>query len=286
MEADPAQRPWRAVAIAGVATAGAAALLAAWLAPLPSAEVWGGLTAGDCTEYCEASLRCGALATRAAIQQPANTWSNLAFYFVGVLALARGWTPGSVAFAFSCLLLGTGSLLFHATVTREFQWLDVAGMYVALAAVAARAVHDAFGVPWRWTLPAFSLVSAALVAFKWVLNTTLVMVALAGIAAAGMVRTLRRGHGRAMAALLPLGLIALGYGIRALDVGRVVCDPESLVQGHAIWHLLSAASLYAAWRFFDAAPRSGRPIRPGDSQTDASARTPSGGPASSAMPTR
>ena len=235
-----------------VATVAVGALVATWLLSLPSAEAWAGLTPGDCAEYCEASDRCGPLAARAAVQQPANTWSNLAFVFVGCLALARRVTPGSVAFAFSCLVLGTGSLLFHATVTRELQWLDVAGMYVALGAVAARAVREGFGLPWRRVLPAWALVSSLLVAFKWMLNTTAVMGGLALVAAAGMGRWLRAGKGSPLLAALPLVLLAAGYGIRELDVKRVVCDPASPLQGHALWHVLSAASLYAAWRFFDA----------------------------------
>lgn len=234
-----------------------AVLLGGWLLPLPSAEVWRDLTPGDCVEYCEASLRCGALETRAAIQQPANTVSNLAFFFVGFLAFAKAPGPGSAIFAFSCLVLGIGSLLFHATVTREFQWLDVAGMYVALAAVAARSLQEGFGLPWRFAGPLWAVGSAILIAFKWMLNTTLTMVSLAVVAAAGMVRRVRAGRGRAPLALLPLGLIAAGYVVRELDVRRVACDPESLLQGHAIWHLLSAASLYAAWRFFDSDPGPG-----------------------------
>ena len=239
------------------ATAAVAVLLGAWLLPMPSAEVWRDLTPGNCVEYCEASHRCGAPETRAAIQQPANTVSNLAFVFVGFLAFARAPGAGSAIFAFSCLVLGIGSGLFHATVTREFQWLDVAGMYVALAAVAARSLHEGFGLPWRRAGPLWAGASALLVAFKWMLNTTLTMVFLAVVAAAGMMRRIRAGKGRAPLALLPLGLIAAGYVVRELDVRRVACDPESLLQGHAIWHLLSAASLHAAWRFFDAGPGPG-----------------------------
>lgn len=258
---DPGARPtWRSVSIALGATALVAVLFAIWLASLPSAEAWAGLSPGDCFEYCEASDRCGALATRDAIQQPANTWSNLAFFFVGALALATRWTPGSVVFAFSCSVLGAGSLLFHATVTREFQWLDVAGMYLGLAAVAARALHDGFGVRWRVAVPAWAIGSSLLIAFKWRLDTTLTMLSIGAIAAAGMVRRLRRGFGSLAAALLPLGAIVIAYAVREVDVRRIVCDPASLFQGHALWHLLSAASLYLAFRFFDSGRSDGRTV--------------------------
>lgn len=138
-------------------------------------------------------------------------------------------------------------------MTREFQWLDVAGMYLGLAAVAARSLHDGFGVRWRVAVPAWAIGSALLVAFKWRLDTTLTMISIAGIAAAGMVRRVRRGLATAAAALLPLVTIAVAYGVREADVRRIVCDPASLWQGH----VLSATSLYLAFRFFDS-ERSGR----------------------------
>ncbi len=255
MSGADARAPWRDVSIALAATVLVAVLFGIWLLPLPSAEVWAGLSPGDCAEYCEASDRWASLASRDAIQQPANTWSNLAFFFVGALALATRVTPGSVVFAFSCAVLGAGSLLFHATVTREFQWLDVAGMYLGLAAVAARSLHDGFGVRWRVAVGAWATGSALLVAFKWRLDTTLSMISIAAIAATGMVRHVRRGLATAAAALLPLVTIAVAYGVREADVRRIVCDPASLWQGHALWHVLSATSLYLAFRFFDSERR-------------------------------
>lgn len=251
-QAQAESTPWRAAILALAATTGLGLAVAAVLLPLPSAAVWSGLTPGDCAEYCEASVRCGALSLRRAIQQPANTWSNLAYAFVGFLAVFRRSTPGSVVFAFSCVLLALGSLLFHATITREFQWLDVVGMYVALAAVAARGLHDGFGVRWSWALAAWAVVSLGLARFKWQLNTTVTMVVLAGVAAAAMARRVRVGAETVATALLPLGLLAAGYGVRALDVNRTFCDPDAWIQGHAIWHLLAAASLHTAWCFFDA----------------------------------
>jgi hypothetical protein len=101
-------------------------------------------------------------------------------------------------------------------------------------------------------LPAYVGWSSLLAIFKWQLDTTIAMVALGFVVAWAMARRMRAGAGSLAAALLPLGLIGIGYGVRALDVSRAWCDPASWLQGHALWHLLSAASLYAAWRFFAA----------------------------------
>jgi hypothetical protein len=48
-----------------------------------------------------------------------------------------------------------------------------------------------------------------------------------------------------------LGLIAAAGVCSALDVTRVFCDPnDHWLQGHALWHLLSAASLLALYHFY------------------------------------
>ena len=80
---------------------------------------------------------------------PANPWSNLAYVLVGLYALALGWhrrrekcpvgsgyvrhTPAmSFLFGAACCFLGAGSGLFHASLTRWGQQLDVAAMYAPL----------------------------------------------------------------------------------------------------------------------------------------------------------
>lgn len=59
-------------------------------------------------------------------------------------------------------------------------------------------------------------------------------------------------RGRAAVALVPLALFVAAFGVRELDVRHIGCDPASvLYQGHALWHLLPAASLWASYRFFE-----------------------------------
>jgi len=57
---------------------------------------------------------------------------------------------------------------------------------------------------------------------------------------------LRSGHPLAPAALAA-GALALGGLVHGLSrTGGPLCRPKSLLQGHAAWHVLSAAAL-AAW---------------------------------------
>lgn len=241
--------PWR-TALAATALAGGVAWLV--LAQLPSAGVWGGLTPGDCREYCEASLRCGSLADRAAVHQPLNAWSNLAYLFVGVLAWRRPLRATAGLFLASCTLLAVGSFLFHAAVTREFQWLDMVGTYGVLVAVAARGWAVAFGLAEAVAVSGALALDVLIAVFKWRLDPYVALPALMGLVAVPMVRRVRGGRQSARHALVPLALFLAAFAFRQTDMGRQLCFPESAVfSGHALWHVLTAASLAGAWFFFD-----------------------------------
>ena len=52
-------------------------------------------------------------------------------------------------------------------------------------------------------------------------------------------------------ALLAAGSFALALAVWTLsDTGRPWCDPDSLLQGHAFWHLCSAVSAGALYAYF------------------------------------
>jgi hypothetical protein len=50
--------------------------------------------------------------------------------------------------------------------------------------------------------------------------------------------------------ILSLVFMVIAVKIRTLDVQKVGCDPYSLYQGHAVWHLLTALSSFCSYAFF------------------------------------
>jgi hypothetical protein len=79
------------------------------------------------------------------VRQPANTFSNLGFLFLGAYMIFIGlwdkkrkhprntieadplWT---FAYGFSCIFLFIGSSLFHASLTDQMEYIDLAGVYL------------------------------------------------------------------------------------------------------------------------------------------------------------
>jgi hypothetical protein len=253
----PAPLPWLPALVATLALVAAGAL---WLSAHPSGALWAGLTPGDCAEYCEAHTRCGPLATRPSVQQPLNAWSNAAFVFVGLLALRTRPRSLALLFAASALTLGVGSFWFHASVTREAQWLDMVGTYAAVVAIGALGI-ERLGVRAATALLLALALDAVLAVFKWRIDSRVVLPLLVVAVSLPPVLAVRAGRGSARAALLPLGLLLAATLAREADVRRALCRPDSLLfQGHALWHVLCALSLGATWRFLAVLPpRAGAP---------------------------
>ena len=213
------------------------------------------------------------------IRTRANTFSNLAYMTVGLYACglalsdrrrARLASPDASAgnvvvatpalsalFGLSCLWLGFSSGLFHASLTRAGQRLDVAAMYPPLlsllAIAAARALPARVGRRGGASVPTWALLAAVIVLaeialwrWKWSMSATTVLSTLiAAIALVTVAEHLLR-PGRFRSAWLGWGacLLAAGIACRQSDVARSFpVGPESWLQGHALWHVLTAAAL-------------------------------------------
>lgn len=209
----------------------------------------------------------------------ANSWSNLAYVLVGLYALAwadhdrrnaptasTGYvarTPAmSALFGLACCYLGLGSGLYHASLTRWGQQLDVAAMYAPL--LTAIAIHlgrwsgdrrTRFGrgnpVKWPWLAAPVLIASGLLYRYKWSMSALVVLSTL--ILTAGLLALadvfLARKRGRFRWLGWASAALVAAIACRQLDVAGRFSGPETWLQGHAIWHLLTATSLACLYRY-------------------------------------
>lgn len=231
------------------------------LLAMPPACPWSTF-APAASRFCEDAV-CGW------IREPANTWSNAGFLVAGIAALAgsRHGAPRLVRrFGLVCLFLGVGSAAFHATRTYFGGLLDTAGMQAAAAfmlAANARRLFPAVAAPGDdaraaaierrdrrtfWSLAALGTVLAITFA-SYERDLYALEMIVAGVMEVVIVRRARvqRAHrwlAWSWATFLP------GYALWWLDLHRVACNPGAhVINGHAAWHLLMAASLYFVQRF-------------------------------------
>jgi hypothetical protein len=210
----------------------------------------------------------------------ANAWSNLAYVLVGLYGIAIGWhdlrcrhpangnyvicTPAmSILFGVTCCYLGFGSGLFHASLTHWGQQLDVAAMYSPLTVFIA--INVGRWIPCLKTegrggsLPTWPiLVGLVLVAsfllyeYKWSIRSGVVMRNL--ILAVACFALLDRFQRRCKLAirwlLLSTTALVLGRFCWQLDVAGKFSGPDARLQGHAMWHLLTALSLASMYLYY------------------------------------
>jgi hypothetical protein len=169
------------------------------------------LGAGDCER-----LHGGLIA------QPVNTASALAYVAVGAWLVGRGLrsgapgrpAPGPVAFGLAVAAAGVGSVDYHGPGSPAARLLHDGGLYAVVGLVAWQEIARRVGRARR---------------------------ARAGVPWVGWTRRRRTAYRAALA--------AAAAGAACWWLGRTDsswCDPDSLLQGHAAWHLLGAAAL-ACW---------------------------------------
>ena len=194
------------------------------------------------------------------LAQPVNAISSLSFVGVGLALAIRGLRPDrkdwqAVSFGVILTAVGLGSVAFHGPQPTGSQFTHDVPIAAALLFVLTFDLV-LLGVLRRMA-PAFSL---ALVATSVVFVLAPEAGAVAtGLFAVGAVvgeilifrrkashlddRTLRRRDG-AVAAILLGALVAYWLG----RTGSVVCDPDSILQLHGLWHVL-AATAFGVWGF-------------------------------------
>lgn len=157
------------------------------------------------------------------------------------LAAGQVW-----AFAIGLVAAGLGSMDYHGPALGPEPLLHDAGL--ALALIAAVSIDlSQLGVWPRLRTPVLVALTVGAIAIIAVVPT--ISPALAAVAAVGLIITEITVYRRGLRTLRPAlfaGCAALGLGaviFAASRTGGPLCDPESLLQGHAVWHLLTASAL-------------------------------------------
>jgi hypothetical protein len=207
------------------------------------------LGAGDCER-----LHDGLVA------QPVNTASALAYVVAAAWVVRQGAQREAaprreaLAFGLAVAAAGVGSVDFHGPGSPAAGWLHDAGLCAAVSFVAVHDLARLAGAR-RLVVPAWAATAGAgglLLALAPRAGGA-VAGALGLLVAVGEVAVARRGPRAGWPPRRPgayrAGVAALAVGAACWWLGRTggpLCDPDSPLQGHAAWHLLTAFAL-AAW---------------------------------------
>ena len=202
-------------------------------------------------EWCEQQI-CSV------IREPANTWSNLGFVFVGIWMLwhCRNSKYGHLRLlGYFSILIGLMSGFYHASSSFIGEVFDYSAMFFIstyfICANLAR-MRD-------WTYRKLKIVATLvlipsillLIKFK-IVGATLFG---AQIAVSVLIElrlwklSAQKPNYRPF--LMTLACFLVAYGIWNLDRLKIVCAADfHWFSGHAAWHLLDAAALYFMYHFY------------------------------------
>lgn len=197
--------------------------------------------------------------------QPVNSWSSLAFLIPAVVVLYDRRIPTSACFyssgasfrtlfGVSLVTIALGSAFYHATLSLVGQTLDVLGMYLLISLAVLSCLADQIQAVKNKFLPVYLSVNVLLVVLL-VIWPEVRREIFAGLVISLLfveIWRMRSPSNHLPARWFWIGLLTLAaaYTIWILDNLRILCDPGSILQGHAAWHFLGAAAAWFLYRYY------------------------------------
>ena len=152
------------------------------------------------------------------------------------------------------IIIGVGSAFYHASLTFIGQFFDVFGMFLLAAFMLVYACERIWDLRLATTLGLYLVFNLFL---SWlqiaIPDTRRYVFAIVLIVALYFEYTFRlKAKPRIEVRWLRvgIGLLAIAYFIWILDNTGLVCFENSLLQGHALWHILGAVSVFFLHRYY------------------------------------
>lgn len=209
---------------------------------------------------------CEQIASNQPLRQPINTLSSLAFVLAGSAILVldsklRATQPSArlklgqvLLLVASTMCIGVGSAFFHASLTLVGQFLDVFGMYMLATFILTYALGRICHWSNRSSLVLYLSVVTGLgtLLFLWPESRRFVFAIVLGLSIVSEIayQILRRPHLQIRYWYGSLIVLISAYVIWILDNLRVLCDPQSSIQGHSVWHVMGAVSVVLLYTYY------------------------------------
>ena len=239
---------------------------------LLDSSVWTGMKVSQSAitvEYCEFNH------PERLFHQPINTYSNLIYFFYGLLIFqlalkdlkfiglkrvnsVRHAPFLSILLAANFIYLSFGSAFFHSSLTWIGQRVDMNATYgltlslicigmvqVVVRKELSKQIQIATVLGMLLLIVGF-LPLALQISSAILLPALFLVLLLLGIGNYVQYRSQRSP----LLLILSFVLLAIAIQVRTMDVAKINCDPLSIWQGHALWHFLTATSSLCMYFYF------------------------------------
>ena len=193
------------------------------------------------------------------IRQPANTYSNVAFFILGLYLIYLYYKKRSqhgLGLGLITVLIGAASFIAHASAIKFFGFFDFAAIYAMFAYFAAK----------NLIYTKYTKQQNTLIVFFWFFIPTILILFYFGemrelIFACSVIgllkweaQILKKQNKDFLVSSMKKLLVTftLAATCLALDASKLICEPNNhYFQFHACWHILNAISLYFLARHMD-----------------------------------
>lgn len=208
--------------------------------------------------FCEA-IHPGAIA------QPANTWSSFGFVLIGLLVIRQsgedvrrrslnsmaGRRAFPLLYGITLIMIGLGSAFYHASLTFAGQFFDVMGMYLLASFILLYNISRVSLLSGQQFVLAYltlnSILAYVLLQHPALRRYIFGMIVLAALVPECRVRAQKQPQINGAFLHAAWWTLVAAFVIWILDITKILCNPNSWMQGHALWHLLGAIA--AGWLY-------------------------------------
>ena len=237
-----------------------------------NSSVWMGMKVSQSAitvEYCEFNR------PERLFHQPINTYSNLIYFFYGLLVLqlalkdfklvgvkgvnsVRNSPYLSILLAANFIYLSFGSAFFHSSLTWIGQRIDMNATYgltlslICIGMVQVLVKKELSKQMQVGLVLGMLLLIAGFLPLALQISSSILLPSLFFILLViGIINYFQYPSQRSpLLGLLSFVLLAVAIQIRSMDVAKINCDPMSIWQGHALWHFLTATSSLCMYLYF------------------------------------
>jgi hypothetical protein len=209
---------------------------------------------------CMPQCFCEAIGDNKLLRQPANALSSFTFVFVGVFVLIlkrrekRFPAIYKTIFSAAAIAIGVGSAFYHASLTFIGQFFDVLGMYLLVVFVLVYALERLFEFTRQTTLTLYFVLNLLLATMLIYVPETrrylFGLVLVAGLVIEIIARKTRKVIVKTKWWNIGFALFATAFVIWIVDKQKIICEPHSILQGHAVWHLLGAIAMLMLYVYY------------------------------------
>jgi hypothetical protein len=207
-------------------------------------------------------------------RQSINTYSNLAYFFLGMIAvlisfydktdkienknLVQQFPFISCFFGVCLIYLSIGSAFFHASLTWIGQRIDMNATYsicivlIGISYYRLLIKENASNQFKRIFVGCLFLIILLFIQIHLLISSLYLLPFLILLIICGTVLNYlqNKPNFNISFAILSLLLMIGAFILRTMDVQKIACDPTSVYQGHALWHFFTGMSAFLLYWFY------------------------------------